>query len=45
MNRNLQGEGIEKGTAELNQYYRYVTYGPFELVNTRSYDLLGLAAS
>ena len=37
MNRNLVGEGVDQGTAELNPYYRYVTYVPSKLVGTRSY--------
>ena len=37
MNRNLEGEGIDQGTAELNPYYRYGTYVPSKLVGTRSY--------
>ena len=37
MNRNLEGEGVDQGTAELNPYYRYGTYVPSKLVGTRSY--------
>ena len=37
MNRNLEGEGIDQSTAELNPYYRYGTYVPSKLVGTRSY--------
>ena len=36
MNRNLVGEGVDQGTAELNPYYRYGTYVPSKLVGTRS---------
>ena len=37
MHRNLEGEGVDQGTAELNPYYRYGTYVPSKLVGTRSY--------
>ena len=37
MNRNLEGEGVDQGTAELNPCYRYGTYVPCKLVGTRSY--------
>ena len=37
MNDNLEREGTDKGTAELNPYYRYATYVPSKLVGTRSY--------
>ena len=37
MNRNVEGEGIDQGTAELNPYYRYGTYVPSKVVGTRSY--------
>ena len=37
MNRNLEGEGIDQSTAELNPYYQYRTYVPSKLVGTRSY--------
>ena len=37
MNHNLEREGTDKGTAELNPYYRYGTYVPSKLVGTRSY--------
>ena len=37
MNRILEGEGVDQGTAELNPYYRYGNYVPSKLVGTRSY--------
>ena len=37
MNQKLECEGTNKGTAELNQYYRYGNYVPSKLVGTRSY--------
>ena len=37
MNHNLEREGTDKGTAELNPYYRYGTYVPSKLVGSRSY--------
>ena len=37
MNHNLEREGANKGTAELNPYYRYGTYVPSKLVGSRSY--------
>ena len=37
MNHNLEHEGTDKGTAQLNPYYRYGTYVPSKLVETRSY--------
>ena len=37
MNRTLEGEGVDQGTAELNPYYQYGTYVPSKLVGTRSY--------
>ena len=37
MNHNLEREGTNKGTAELNPYYRYGIYVLSKLVATRSY--------
>ena len=37
MNRNLEGEGVDQGTQELNPYCRYGIYVPSKLVGTRSY--------
>ena len=37
MIHNLEREGTDEGTAELNPYYRYGTYVPSKLVATRSY--------
>ena len=37
MNHNFEREGTNKGTAELNPYYRCRTYVPSKLVGTRSY--------
>ena len=37
MNHNLEREGTDKGTPQLNPYYRYGTYVCSKLVGTRSY--------
>ena len=36
-NRNLEGEGVDQGTTDLNPNYRYGTYVPSMLVGTRSF--------
>ena len=38
MNYNLEHEGTDKVTAEINLYYRYATYVPSKLVGTRSFQ-------
>ena len=38
MNRKLEGEGIDQGTAELNPYYRFGTYVSSKVVGTTSYS-------